>query len=178
MADDSKLQNSRDRKPLTQARIRRLFHYDPDEGILRWRVNRGKVRAGSIAGCVTKRGRIHLKVDYKDYFAHQIIWCYVTGEFIEMIDHRDLNQANNRWNNLREATCSNNHANKRKPKSKHEQASPLKGAQRDKTGKRWMSRIACHRKRYFLGLFDTDEEAHEAYVKKARELFGEFARAA
>jgi hypothetical protein len=41
---------------------------------------------------------------------------------------------------------------------------------------RWRSTITVNRKRIFLGLFHTAEEAHEAYCKKAAELHGEFAR--
>lgn len=53
-------------------------------------------------------------------------------------------------------------------------ASDLKGAYRDK--KRWSSRIYADGRNYFLGSFDTAQEAASAYDAAARHLHGEFAR--
>jgi hypothetical protein len=42
--------------------------------------------------------------------------------------------------------------------------------------RKWRARITKGGRRYSLGNYETAEEAHAAYIAKARELFGEFAR--
>ena len=92
-------------------------------------------------------------------------WCS------QVIDHRDGDPSNNRWTNLRSATRSQNSANKRLYRSN---ACGLKGVCRERSG--WRATIYKNGRRRHLGNFPTPQEAHAAYVKAARKLFGEFAR--
>jgi hypothetical protein len=55
--------------------------------------------------------------------------------------------------------------------------SGLKGVKWHRGAKKWQSRIFFQGKEIYLGLFKTPQEAHAAYCKAAKELFGEFARA-
>lgn len=90
-----------------------------------------------------------------------------------ILDHIDGNRANNKLSNLREATQSQNCAN---AKLRSNNTSGFKGVYyHPKTGK-WKSQIKKDGVSRHLGLFPTPEEAHKAYVKAAKELFGEFAR--
>jgi hypothetical protein len=90
-----------------------------------------------------------------------------------MVDHRDLDRTNNRWNNLRRATRSTNAANTRRQRNN---TSGFKGVYpHHKTG-RWYAQIRKDGRGYYLGSFATPQAAHEAYAAAARELFGEFAR--
>lgn len=164
---------------LTQKRVRELLDYDPETGLLRWKVNRSNVAAGSVAGC-EKRTYVMLSVDDTLYRAHRVIWLWMTGSWPKsFVDHKDLNKKNNAWGNLREATKSDNQANM--PPSRAN-TSGLKGASRyragEKYGKPWQSSISKHGKTYHLGHFATAEQAHEAYMAAAERMFGEFARAA
>lgn len=55
-----------------------------------------------------------------------------------------------------------------------------KGVTKDKSivgDKPYRAKIHYEGKFYHLGRFISAEDAHEAYAKKAKELFGEFARA-
>ena len=89
---------------LTLERLKTLLHYDPETGLWTWRVNKGRVKAGSIAGCST-RGYWVLRVDQHNYLSHILAWFYMTGEWPEHeVDHRDLDKGNNHWDNLRPAT--------------------------------------------------------------------------
>lgn len=180
MAANSKPENVRARKALTQERLKELLHYDPETGVFTWAIGRPGAAKGAVAGCATKRGRWRIKIDRVEYFGHQVAFLYMTGEIpAELIDHRDLVPLNNKWENLREATPSLNNANTPKILKRGHAASALKGVYRGKTPGTWASRVTYRGKRYFLGgSYLTEEGAHAAYVAKAQELFGEFARAA
>jgi hypothetical protein len=62
----------------TAKRVRRLFAYDRETGLLRWR-DRGSARAGEIAGHLRSDGYIGVGVDGTDYLAHCLIWLGVHG---------------------------------------------------------------------------------------------------
>lgn len=89
----------------------------------------------------------------------------------ELVDHVNRDGLDNRRENLRLATHSQNAANMRV--QKHNKLG-VKGVSRSK--KRFTARIRFNGVLYFLGSFKTIEEASAAYEAKAVELFGEFAR--
>lgn len=88
------------------------------------------------------------------------------------IDHRNLNRLDNRRENLRPCSTSQNQAN-RKPLP---HASRFKGVTPSKTIGRFEAQIWHRRKRFYLGTFATEELAAVAYDTAAVRLFGEFAR--
>jgi hypothetical protein len=90
-----------------------------------------------------------------------------------LVAHRDGDPFNNRWRNLRLSSHSNNVANQSRKQSN---TSGFKGVTLDRRRGTWMAQIKKDGRQYWLGRFATPEEAHAAYVAKARELFGEFAR--
>lgn len=87
----------------------------------------------------------------------------------ECVDHVNGNPLDNRRSNLRIATVSQNMMNRQK---KSGALSGFKGV--SKNGGKWSANIRANDKRIYLGMFDTPEEAHEAYCKAGRELHGEF----
>jgi hypothetical protein len=158
---------------VTRARLRALLHYDPETGEFHWlkRVC-GRVRADGLAGTLADNGYRLITVDRRQYRAHQLAWLYMTGKWCALvIDHRDGDPANNRWNNLRSATLSQSNANRRVPRNN---ACGLKGVSRNRS--RWRATIHKNRRKHHLGIFPTPQDAHAAYVEAARRLFGEFAR--
>jgi hypothetical protein len=89
------------------------------------------------------------------------------------VDHINGNTLDNRKENLRLATHSQNMFNKR---PRVNAASPYKGVESsDGTVRPWRARITFGGKRRHLGSFATEEEAALAYDHAARESFGEFA---
>jgi hypothetical protein len=91
-----------------------------------------------------------------------------------LVDHEDLNKANNQRYNLRIANKSQNQHNQGIRKNN---TSGFKGVTWNKSFGRWHARIRVNTTRKHLGYFDTPEEAHAAYQKAAIDLHGEFANA-
>lgn len=87
------------------------------------------------------------------------------------VDHKDGDGLNNRRSNLRIADAVQNGANRRKNITS---SSNYKGVEKSRL--RWRARIFHHKKVVNVGHFKTEIEAAKAYDRKARELFGEFAR--
>jgi hypothetical protein len=88
-----------------------------------------------------------------------------------IVDHKNRDTLDNRRSNLRIATASQNIANQKKPRHNK---SGFKGVYW-RCGK-WRAQIKKDRRRFDLGGFDSAVEAHNAYIKAATELHGEFAR--
>ena len=90
------------------------------------------------------------------------------------VDHKNENGLDNRRANLREATQSQNKANCRTYKKK---TCTLKGVQavQKRHSIRYRAVATKDGVRHNLGNFDTEMEAHLAYVKAASTMHGEFA---
>jgi hypothetical protein len=162
---------------LTRARVRELLRYNPKTGEFRWRKRpRNSVRLGPSAGGVhSHAGYRRIKIDRRLYREHQLAWFYMTGRWGRpTIDHRDGDATNNRWNNLRRATLSQNNANRRRPR---QNTSGYKGVYLCRRSGKWRALIGSNGKVVYLGKFATPQAAHAAYLAAARKLFGEFARA-
>lgn len=157
---------------LTAERLRHLVSYDPVTGIMCWQnpTNR-RILAGSEFGNINPRwGRRSGVIDGYRHFVHRLAWLYVHGRWPSgAIDHRNCDPLDNRLSNLREASRSQNNVNRRSPR-------PLgmRGAFRRRSG--WEAHISINNKCVYIGNYRTPGEAHDAYVAKAREVYGEFAR--
>ena len=88
------------------------------------------------------------------------------------IDHINGNGLDNRQENLRDATASQNCMNIR---PRENTTSKYKGVSWDKNKERWRARIQIEGKMIHLGRFREEENAAKAYNKKALELVSEHA---
>lgn len=148
-----------------QKEIRKRLVYDYTSGEFTW-IN--GPREGMKAGTNTRDG-VQIRMNKQGYKAHILAWIYAYGEFPAMdIDHKDRNWQNNRLDNLRLATKSQNQVNTRRNNK-----FGYKGIQ--KSGNKWAAKIRIGKTKVHLGVFDTKEQAHEAFMSKSRELHGEFA---
>jgi len=115
-----------------------------------------------------KDGYLFGRIFGKKILTHRVVWCLVNGYWSENeIDHLDQDKKNNCISNLSHKTHAENSKNKGKNiKNK----SGFTGVSWHKSVKKWQSQISCNGVIYCLGYFDSPEQAHEAYVLKAREL--------
>lgn len=168
--------NKENQNKLSHEELRRLLHYNPDTGQFTWRVTRrGKARKGSVAGTKTPNtGYYQLAINRTIYKQHRLAWFYMTGKWPEnQIDHINGIKDDNRFHNLREATNSQNLHN---IGAKSNNKTGYKGVSLHKPAGKYVANIMIKGKQLYLGIFDTPEEAHEAYKKKALEVAGQFAR--
>lgn len=156
---------------MTAEEARQLFSYNPETGDLIWRVPRRGIRQDRLAGSIKQHGYLVVFVNGKYYLAHRIAWAVMTGCWPERcIDHKNGVRFDNRWENLRHATTSQNGMNRGTPANN---TSGFKGVSRHK--KRWAASIHLAGKKQHIGTFDTPEEAHAAYCMAAAEHYGDFA---
>lgn len=159
----------------SRERVAQVVSYDPDTGLFRLRnPHRNKRNNERDAGFRDRDGYVRLRIDNRNYGAHRIAWLLVHGEWPAMLDHKNGDPADNRIDNLRLANRSENRAN---AKVGRNNSIGFKGVTLDRSTGRYRSSIKFKRRLISLGTFDTPEQAHAAYVAKAEELFGEFARA-
>lgn len=105
---------------------------------------------------------------YRRVAMHRLIMGFPDS----LVDHKNGDIFDNRRDNLRPATSAQNAWNS---KLRSNNTSGIKGAHRQQNGK-YSSRIEHKRKRTYLGVYATPEEAGAAYRAAALKLHGEFAR--
>lgn len=158
----------------TFERVCELLCYNPHSGLFTWRVSRGRVSKGQIAGTLDKDGYVVIAIDNKGLKAGRLAWFYMTGEWpdpnLDVEHHNGLN-GDNSWNNLRLATRTQNLGNTRVYKNSK---TGLKGAFPYRG--RFRACIRIESKSHTIGYYNTAQEAHEAYCIAAKEHFGCFAK--
>ena len=165
--------------------VRTLFDYCPETGVLRWRRRPDKSslwnskcahkEAGAVYRPSPTRTYRTVAVDYRKYLVHRIIWLHVHGQWPDgEIDHADGDGLNNRIANLRLATRTQQLANSHRGRRNR---TGFKGVSWNTQRQRYQAKIQRERKVRHLGFFNDPAEAHAAYCRAARELFGEFAHA-
>lgn len=142
-----------------------LLSYNPDDGLLRWKVGGSGRNLGQIAGWKHNRGYVAIEVLGGTYLAHRVAWFISTGEFPKnQIDHINGDRSDNRLNNLREVTNAQNAQNKRCARIDNKAGALGVRLMRNK----WQARITTNGKTIHLGSFDSKELASVAYVEAKR----------
>jgi hypothetical protein len=156
-------------------RLKACFNYDEATGIFTHALARQGVKLGSRADRWATRNYRRIKIDYIEYAAHRCAWYIVHGVWpSDEIDHINGLPDDNRICNLREANKFQQAANTRKYVTGT--TSRFKGVSFVKYGStyKWRAAIFCNGKRTYLGWYDSEIQAAEAYCLASEELFGEF----
>jgi hypothetical protein len=148
--------------------------FDYKDGSLYWKINQGRIKAGSKAGTPREKGHIQIQYNKKMYREHSIVWMMFNGENPSAIlDHINGNPSDNRIENLRLATNAQNLANRGKNKNN---TSGFKGVYLHNQTNKWVASIKHLGKKYSLGCYENASDAHQAYKKACVKLNGDFAK--
>ena len=155
--------------------LKQWFFYDPKTGVLTWRMSNRYITAGTRAGCIGGKGYLYVRLMGKVYRAHHLAWLMHYGEWPDptlVVDHINGDTGDNRIENLRLATITQNAANS---KLRAANTSGAKGVVWHKRDKVWCAGIGVNGKNIHLGNFTNKQSAAEAYRDAAVRYFGEFA---
>lgn len=160
-------------KSLTAEKLRTLVEYDESTGLFTWKYVDGarpcvnSRKAGKTAGSLHSEGYLTINIDRRNLYAHRLAWLYFYGEWPRgIIDHINGNRRDNRISNLRDTTRSVNVQNYRSAAKNSK--SGLLGAYYHKKSGKFKPEITISGVRLRLGVFDTAEAAHDAYIKAKR----------
>jgi len=129
------------------------YTYDKETGEIKNRFGRLVTAKNSFGYIVIpyKKGKSCLLVK-----GHHFAWFISFNEVTNnQIDHINGNPSDNRINNLRHVTNQENHFNETKAKGYHW----------DNKRKKWKSEITLNKKNIYLGRFNTEIEARNAYLE-------------
>ena len=131
-------------------RVRELLDYNPETGLFTWKVDRGSRRLkGCPAGTTDSKGYIQIKLDDRLYLAHRLAWLVTYGVWVESdIDHADRDRSNNRVNNLRLCSVSENQQNRG---AQINNTSGFPGVSYKTATGKWQSYITVNGRRHHLG---------------------------
>ena len=138
----------------------KYLSYNPDTGIFIWiKKPSNNVILNKPLLKIMDNGYISIRIKKKGYYHHRLAFLLCHDYLPEYIDHIDGNRVNNRIDNLRACTSSENNWNTGIPKTNK---SGYKGVSKHSYG-RWHARIKVDNKDVHLGLFDCKHAAARAY---------------
>jgi hypothetical protein len=150
--------------------VRTAFTYD--DGVLRWRVSPSRnVKIGDPAGSPNQRGYLQIQWNRKLFVAHKLIFAYHHGWTPPIVDHIDGDISNNKIENLRAATVSENQCN---AKRRSNNSSGYKNVR--KHGRKWQVCIIKDGRRHYYGCYEDPQEAAIIAQRAREKLHGTFAR--
>lgn len=162
------------------AEISERFHADFESGVVYFKVDvysgRGRRlehKAGDVAGSPDKLGYLKVKFNGKALRCHRLVYALyhkIDIPDVPSLDHINRIKSDNRLSNLRPATHSSNMANRDVFSNS---STGFKGVSLKPNGK-YEAYAVKDKVRHYLGVFNTPEEAHAAYLNKAKEIHGEF----
>lgn len=154
-------------------------YYICEDGFIRRKIERNKrFPSGSIVKASNHTSSNHLVFVFRYEKKNvgmsygKISWLLHHGDYPPKgfeVDHIDRNPRNNRKDNLRLATRSQQLCNNKRQNTKH------RGVYYEQPTGKWYVQVQYKGKVHWGGRFSTKEEAMEAREQMAKEIHGEFA---
>jgi len=161
--------------------LRECFTYNPKTGSLKWKV-RPQYHFATVAGCNQSNSRFAGKlagpttvsISGEFYKGHRIAWALYYGEDPGdiLLDHKDLNDQNNRIKNLRKATSSQNMCNTH---AQSNSKSGVKGVCWAAREGKWLAQVNINGKKALFQMFPNLEDAVKAVERTRNRVHKEFA---
>jgi hypothetical protein len=157
---------------LTQEYLKEIFDYS--NGFLYNKTTRSnRKKAGSIAGYYRQDGYHMISVNCKRLLTHRLIYMWHYGFMPEFLDHADGNNKNNKIENLRIATKSENNQNK---KASKRNKTGFKNVSWHKLKKKWIVQVSLNKRQIYCNYF-ADIELADLVAQEVRNKYHkEFAR--
>lgn len=139
---------------LTAEYLKEMLYYDPETGVWTWLTQKSaNIKPGQVAGSIRSDGYRQIAINRTMHYAHRLSWLYMTGEWPKnQVDHINRDRDDNRWDNLRAATPSDNSVNS---KLSPNNTSGYRGVSWDQGANKWGARV----NNVHLGFFDDIKEA-------------------
>lgn len=132
------------------------------------------MKVGDKAGYFCKStGYVKVKIEGKTFTLHRIIFAMHHGFCPKMVDHKNQDKLDNRIENLRPCSRQENVVNS---KVRVDNPYGYKGVTFHKASGKFAAQTMWNQKRIHIGLFNTIEEAAQAYNSKLKELSPDFAQ--
>lgn len=171
--------------------LEEMFNFNSNSGELLWKMrpphhfdtkasqNRWNARhAGKVAGCKNNStGYVNVSINNSPYLAHRIIWAVNGFDLPEdmEIDHKNGNKKDNRIDNLRIVTSSQNSFNSR---AKSTNKSGVKGVHWHESSGTWRAVITVKGRQVYAKHFKSLAEASKSISIARQQLHGEYVNSA
>jgi hypothetical protein len=152
---------------VSKEEVQALLCYDPVTGLFTHRVNGHKRKAGEATGRLDNKGYVRIRLLGYELKAHRLAWLLTYGVWPQAeIDHINGCPSDNRIVNLRDVSVAVNGWNRKKAMRNNKTG--LLGV--TQVNEKFHAQIKACGVQYFLGVFKTAEEAHDAYLEAKKEL--------
>jgi len=150
----------------------KLFNYDATTGVLTWKIKAAqRLKISDVAGRLRKDGYLQVTSKNKSHLVHRIIWDMLHPDSTllgsDFVDHIDHNRINNRPENLRKVTRTENARNQTRRNTNTSGATGIYWVSREN---KWNAQITVNYKTKHLGYFERKGDAIAARKKAEKEL--------
>lgn len=161
-------------REMDQEWLKELLLYNPETGEWTWLKSLSThVEVGQAAGTISHFGYRIITIGGTKYRASRLAVLYMTGSWPrDEVDHIDRCKLNDRWDNLRDVSRSENALNR---DLQSNNVTGVRGVHWCTDRSKWHAQIKKDGINHFVGQYDSFDEAVAARDLAATELHGNFA---